>query len=309
MARSNDHSLEIFLEMLLVERGASNNTIEAYRRDLEDLAAFLSAKGQAVESAGSDDLRAYLESLSKRAMAPGTVARRLSTLRQYFRFLLSDGRRGDDPTQVLDSPRRGRSLPKVLSEDEVDRLLREATAMPGAEGARLLALLELLYATGLRVSELVALPLSTVLRDPQFLIVRGKGAKERLVPLGDKAREAVERYLAVRANLHGAASASERELWLFPSRGKSGHLTRHRVGQLLKELATATGIDPAKVSPHVLRHAFASHLLANGADLRAVQQMLGHSDISSTQIYTHVLDQRLKSLVEKHHPLAKLSIN
>jgi integrase/recombinase XerD len=278
--------------MLLVDRGVSPNTLEAYRRDLLDFDDFQRARGIDPPNARDADIRAYLSRLARRGMAARTVARRLSALRQYFRFLLSEGIRADDPTQILDSPKQGRPLPKVLGEAEVDALLQAARERPGREGARLLALLELLYATGMRISELVSLPLSAVLRDPRFLIVRGKGNKERLVPLGEP---------SIAAKEHQAEDGEQR---LFPSRGRHGYLTRHRVGQLLKELAVAAGIDPAKVSPHVLRHAFASHLLDHGADLRAVQQMLGHADISTTQIYTHVLDQRLKALVETHHPLA-----
>lgn len=305
LAGGVDAWLETFLEMLLVDRGASANTREAYARDLRDFGEFQRARGVDPVVVAAADIRAYLSDLAARDMAPRTVARRLSTLRQYFQFLASEGIRPDDPTQVLDSPKQGRPLPKVLSEAEVDALLRAAREREGSDGARLLALVELLYATGMRVSELVSLPLAAVLRDPRFLIVRGKGGKERLVPLGEPARRALEAYLPLRESFVGSArSADDSEQRLFPSRGRQGHLTRHRVGQMLKELAVAAGIDPGKVSPHVLRHAFASHLLDHGADLRAVQQMLGHADISTTQIYTHVLDQRLKSLVETHHPLA-----
>ena len=286
--------------MLTAERGAAPLTVEAYRRDLTDFAAFLAGRGGALATADAGAARAYLSHLATR-VAPGTSARRLSCLRQFFRFLFAEGVRDDDPTAVIDSPRKPRPLPKVLSEDEVERLLAAARARKGPAGARLVALVELLYATGLRVSELVALPLSAMRGDPRFLIVRGKGGKERLVPVGEAATRAVAGYLEVRATFvpPGAASA-----WLFPSRGASGHLTRHRFGQLVKELAAAAGIAPRRASPHVLRHAFASHLLAHGADLRAVQKMLGHADIATTQIYTHVLDARLKALVRDHHPLA-----
>ena len=297
--------LEMFLEMLLVDRGASANTREAYQRDLVDFGKFQRARGVDPAAVGDADIRAYLSDLAARDMEPRTVARRLSTLRQFFQFLASEGIRTDDPTQVLDSPKQGRPLPKVLSEAEVEALLTAARARPGGEGARLLALVESLYATGMRISELVSLPLAAVLRDPRFLVVRGKGGKERLVPLGEPARRALEAYLLLRESfVQAAGSRDGGEQRLFPSRSRQGHLTRHRVAQMLKELAVTAGIDPAKVSPHVLRHAFASHLLDHGADLRAVQQMLGHADISTTQIYTHVLDQRLKSLVETHHPLA-----
>ncbi len=310
-----NHHVESFLEMLVAERGAAANTREAYGRDLTDFAGFLARRGRAVHQAGAADLRAYLGQLNDAGMAPRTAARRLSTLRQFHRFLFGEGLRADDPTAGLDSPRQGRALPKVLSETEVEALLAAARARPGAAGARLVALLELLYATGLRVSELVALPAAAAARDPRVLIVTGKGGKERMVPLSEPARDALKRYRAA-AGKRGRGASPEAPAapaapvaqapgkWLFPSRGAAGHLTRQRVAQLLKELAVAAGIDPAKVSPHVLRHAFASHLLDHGADLRAVQMMLGHADISTTQIYTHVLDARLKALVRDRHPLS-----
>jgi len=288
--------------MLMAERGAALNTIEAYRRDLADFEAFLALRGRAVDAASLEDLRAYLAFLTERAASPGTAARRLSALRQFHRFLYAEGLRADDPTLALDSPRQGRALPKYLSEAEVDRLLEAARARAGDEGVRLVALLELLYATGLRVSELVGLPLAALARDRRTIQVRGKGGNERLVPLSAPARAALERWLPRRDAALGRGRASR---WLFPSSAGSGHLTRQRLGQLLKELARAAGLQAAKVSPHVLRHAFATHLLAHGADLRSVQRLLGHADVSTTQIYTHVLEERLKSLVESHHPLAK----
>ncbi len=286
--------------MLAAERGALPLTVDAYRRDLGDFAAFLAARGGSLAGANAEAVRAYLSHLAAR-MAPGTSARRLSCLRQFYRFLFSDGMRDDDPTAAIDSPRKTRPLPKVLSESEVDRLLAAARERDGAEGARLVALVELLYATGLRVSELVSLPLAALRGDPRLLIVRGKGGRERMVPLGDMAARAVSAYLEVRDRFVRPGAASP---WLFASRSASGHLTRHRLGQLLKELAQAAGIELRRVSPHVLRHAFASHLLAHGAGLRAVQKMLGHADIATTQIYTHVLEARLKALVRDHHPLA-----
>ncbi len=313
---TENHHVESFLEMLVAERGAAANTREAYGRDLTDFAGFLARRGRAVHQAGAADLRAYLGQLNDAGMAPRTAARRLSTLRQFHRFLFGEGLRADDPTAGLDSPRQGRTLPKVLSEAEVEGLLEAARARPGAAGTRLVALLELLYATGLRVSELVELPAAAAARDPRVLIVKGKGGKERMVPLSDPARDALKAHRTaatekakrdVDSETQAAAraiQASRARKWLFPSRGAAGHLTRQRVAQLLKELAVAAGIDPAKVSPHVLRHAFASHLLDHGADLRAVQKMLGHADISTTQIYTHVLDARLKALVRDHHPLS-----
>lgn len=305
---------DAFLEMLSAERGASANTLDAYRRDLEHCEDFLSGRRRGLSDARTDDLRAYLRFLTVSGMAPRTAARRLSALRQFYRFLYEDRLRADDPTTGLESPRQGRALPKLLSEAEVEHLLDTARADPSPEGVRLVTLLELLYATGLRVSELVSLPLSATARDPRVLLVQGKGGRERLVPLSGPAREALSSYREIRAGFlmskEAAKQARSRKMrapespWLFPSRGKSGHLTRHRVGQLLKDLAVAAGIDPAKVSPHVMRHAFASHLLDHGADLRAVQKMLGHADISTTQIYTHVLSERMKNLVLKHHPLS-----
>ena len=287
--------------MLAAERGASDNTLQAYGRDLDHFADFLAGRGKQADAADSTDLRAFIKAAHGAGLSPRTTARRLSALRQYHRFLFREGLRSGDPTAAIESPRQGRSLPKVLSEAEVEHLLLEVRRMPGPEGRRLTALVELLYATGLRVSELVGLPLSAAQRDPRVLIVRGKGGRERMVPLSEAAREALRDYLGERPRFLGSGAPSK---WLFPSRGASGHLTRHRVGQLLKRLALDAGLAPEKVSPHVLRHAFASHLLDHGADLRSVQKMLGHADISTTQIYTHVLSERLKTLVRQHHPLA-----
>ncbi len=293
--------------MLAAERGAAANTLEAYRRDLEQFDAFAAGRASSPEAAAAADIRDYLAVIDRQGLAPRSVARRLSALRQFYRFLLSEGWRQDDPTAAIDSPRQGRALPKTLSESEVDRLLEQARRTPGPPGARLSALLELLYATGLRVSELVTLTRAAANRDSRFLTVRGKGGKERMIPLSAPAREALLRYREERRHfLKPTAGGGEPpdSKWLFASRGRSGHLTRHRVAQLLKALAADVGIDPGKVSPHVLRHAFASHLLGRGADLRSLQQMLGHADISTTQIYTHVLEERLKSLVRDHHPLS-----
>lgn len=309
MAPSDDDLIEAFLEMLIAERGASVNTVQAYRRDLADAAGFLvktaigqgRARNAGLADVDTDGLRAYFAALEARDLKPRTAARRLSALRQFYRFLYSDGLRADDPTGALDAPRQGRPLPKILSEAEVDALLDAARDRDGAEGLRLTCMLELLYATGLRVSELVGLPLAAVARDPRVILVRGKGGKERMVPLTEAAIEAVEAWRAVRGAFVPTGQESR---YLFPSRSEEGHLTRRRLGQLLKELAIDSGIDPAKVSPHVMRHAFATHLLHHGADLRSLQQMLGHADISTTQIYTHVLGERLKTLVATHHPLA-----
>ena len=291
--------LESFLEMMTVERGAAVNTISAYERDLTAYAGFLSSHGCSAEQATSDDIRRYLAGFG--TVAASTAARRLSSIRQFHRFLHVDGIRPDDPTAVIDSPRRRRPLPKTLSEADVVRLLNAARAEKGSDGLRLTAMLELLYATGLRVSELVSLPLSACARDREFLVVRGKGNKERMVPLNDAACDAVDAYRRVRLR-HLVGGRESR--WLFPSRGALGHITRQRFAQRLKSLALAANIDPRQVSPHVLRHAFASHLLANGVDLRGVQKLLGHVDISTTQIYTHVLDARLRALVDRAHPLA-----
>lgn len=304
--------LALFLDMLAAERGAAANTIESYNRDLTQFAEFCARRKRAAEDADSEMIRAYLGSLSSLGMAASTQARRLSALRQFFRFLQAERYREDDPTTTVDSPKVGRALPKYLSEDEVGRLLDAARALPGAEGLRTCALLELLYATGLRASELVGLPVSALSRDGQILVIRGKGGRERLVPVGGPAREATQAYLGVRDRFlpkrraaGGAAGAAAG--FLFPSRARQGHLTRARFGQILKDLAVRAGIAPARVSPHVLRHSFASHLLAHGADLRVLQQMLGHADISTTQIYTHVLDERLRALVDDAHPLAGIS--
>ena len=307
-ARSSNESLiALFLDMLAAERGAGTNTLAAYRRDLEDFAGFQSAAGQGLATASTGHIRDYLADLDARGFKATSVARRLSAIRQLYRFLYSEGQRGDDPAAVIEGPKRGRSLPKVLAISEVDQLLATAragladgTASPSQRmrAARLVCLLEILYATGLRVSELVELPVSAARRDARMLVVRGKGGKERLVPLNDAAKRAMADYLAL---LPEAAAKSK---WLFPSFGDSGHLTRQHFARELKELAAAAGIAGTRISPHVLRHAFASHLLHNGADLRVVQTLLGHADISTTQIYTHVIEDRLKSLVRDLHPLA-----
>ncbi|HTQ33646.1 MAG TPA: site-specific tyrosine recombinase XerD [Stellaceae bacterium] len=294
--------LEAFLEMLAAERGAARLTLAAYRNDLADLAGFLALRGVALEDGDAGALHDYLTAAGTRRLAPRSLARRLSAMRQFYRFLLTDGVRGDDPTSGLDTPRLGRPLPKMLTEEEVARLIATAAAWPEEEGVRLRCLLELLYATGLRVSELVTLPLAAAQRDPRFMLVRGKGGKERVVPLSAPSRTAIAEYLAVRKSFLPEGGASR---FLFPSRGREGHLTRQRCGQLLKELALGANLDPARLSPHVLRHAFATHLLDHGADLRSVQQMLGHADIATTQIYTHVQSDRLRRLVETAHPLAR----
>ncbi|MGB0672066.1 MAG: tyrosine recombinase, partial [Rhodospirillales bacterium] len=257
------------------------------------------------EDADTDRIRAYLAGLEGQGLSPRTSARRLSAIRQFFRFLYAEGERRDDPSQTLDSPRLGRSLPKYLSEDEVDLLLAAARARSGAEGLRLVAMLEILYATGLRVSELVGLPVNALSRDGLVMTVIGKGSKERLVPVSEPALDALRDYLDCRESfLPKGRSAAKADRFLFPSRGAEGHMTRVRFSQVLKDLAVEAGLDHRRVSPHVLRHSFASHLLAHGADLRSLQMMLGHADMATTQIYTHVLEDRLRALVNDAHPLA-----
>jgi len=308
--------IEAFLEMMSAERGAAGNTLASYERDLEDLHAFLAPKGKSPLSAESTDLSAYLHHLGRQGFAASSQARRLSAMRQFYKFLYAEGLRGDDPTAVLDAPKKGRTLPKTMSEDEVTRLLelagREA-AEPGPDRLsriRMLALLELLYATGMRVSELVSLPVKVLDQEGRFLMIRGKGNKERLVPLSRSAIAAMKSYGEARkAALAGKGDDTGDSPWLFPSAGKEGYLPRQVFARDLKGLAARAGLRTAAISPHVMRHAFASHLLQNGADLRVVQELLGHSDISTTQIYTHVLEERLRELVETHHPLAKQAKN
>lgn len=306
LAEQVSRYFEAFLEMLIAERGVAENTLAAYRRDLEDTAVFLAGRKPAMravlDSVSTEDLRRYLKHLDGQGMTAGTAARRLSALRQFFRFLYADGLRQDDPTAILESPRQGRPLPKIISEDDVAKLLDVADKSEKPDGKRLCAMVELCYATGMRVSELVGLPLAAVQRDPEVLIVRGKGNKERMVPLSAPARDAVRDYLTVRDAFVPEGVSSPH---LFPGRGGK-HLSRQRFFQMLKDLAREAELDPRKVSPHVLRHAFATHLLHHDADLRSVQQMLGHADISTTQIYTHVLDERMRRLVAEHHPLARV---
>ena len=294
--------VETFLEMMAVERGAARHTIDAYRRDLADYGRFLQARDLSVENADGATVRAYLSELSRRGMATATAARRLSAIRQLHRFVYLEGGRADDPTQTVDGPRRQRPLPKLLDQTEIEALIEAARERSGAPGVRLVAILELLYASGLRASELMALPLSGLAPDRRFLVVRGKGGKERLVPVGRAAGKALQAYLAVRAAFLPPGRGSP---FLFPSRARQGHLTRQRLAQLLRELAPEAGLDPCRISAHVLRHAFASHLLVGGADLRAVQLMLGHADIATTEIYTHVQAERLAAVVRTHHPLAR----
>jgi integrase/recombinase XerD len=304
---------DLFLDMIATERNASKNTLDAYKRDLDDYAEFLSGKKSDFRSADTQTIRNYLSALAKRELAAATVARKLSAIRQLHRFLYTEGQRKDDPSAVLEGPKRGRTLPKIMSVGEVTKLLAAAHELGGQAGdtkeaktrqlraLRLAALLELLYASGLRVSELIALPASAARTKSDAIIVRGKGNKERLVPVGEVAKRAMRAYLDAIPEKEKAPG----QRWLFPSFGESGHVTRQHVARELKALAANAGISPGKISPHVLRHAFASHLLQNGADLRVVQALLGHADISTTQIYTHVLDERLKNMVRDLHPMAE----
>lgn len=311
----NDQNLiDLFLEMILTERAASLNTIESYRRDLEQFIENIPFQSEDILIAvRPEDLRKYLVQIEKKGFAASTTARKLSCLRQFYKFIYGEGIRGDNPALDLESPQTGRSLPKLLSEQQVSDLIsfaeKRARKTKNFNDMRLWALLELLYATGLRVSELVSLFSSVFRSGEPYIYVRGKGEKERMVPLSIRALEAVQEYVDVMASTMNSSGklkfTKEQKKWLFPSNGKQGHLTRHRFAQQLKELGAEVGILPSSLSPHVLRHAFATHLLANGADLRAVQKMLGHADISTTQIYTHVLEERLKSLVQSKHPLVK----
>ncbi len=294
---------EAFLEMMAAERGAAANTLSAYGRDLADATAFLARRGRDLASATQEDIEAWFESLGRRGLAASTAARRRAAVRQFYGFVLGEAWRTDDPSRRVRAPRQGRPLPRVLTREEMERLIGAAEARDGAAGARLAAMVEIIYASGLRISELTALPLAALAHDPAYLIVRGKGGKERLAPLNDAARRAIRAWLPLRASL--APKGGRENPWLFPSRGRAGRLTPRRFAQLLGEAAAQAGIDPARVSPHVLRHAFATHLLEGGADLRVVQTLLGHSDIATTQIYTHVTQERLRQVVESKHPLSR----
>jgi integrase/recombinase XerD len=311
-AVSCDTLISTFLEMLAAERGAAPNTLEAYRRDLGGFAAFLQQRSRTLQGAVPADINAHLKQLSEAGLAASSRARLLSALRQFFRFLANEGVIAEDPTPGIAGPKLGRPLPRTLSMAEVEKLLEAARLQTqGVSGRdrvralRLHALLEVLYATGMRVSELVSLPRSVLRGDPRVFTITGKGGRQRLVPLNATAREALDRYLKVGTEGDTDVAPMLETKWLWPSRGAQGHLTRQAMALELKELALSTGLDPERVSPHVLRHAFASHLLDRGADMRSVQQLLGHADISTTQIYTHVLEERLKRLVQEHHPLAK----
>ncbi len=304
-----------FLTMLSAERGASSHTLEAYKRDLEEYEAALKGTQTSLENARSEAIKQHLSNLKSAGLAPASRARKLSTLRQFYRFLLVEGLITEDPAAHIDTPKRNRPLPKSISVAEVEQLLakageetKEGEGHAAFKAQRLHCLLEMLYATGVRVSELVSLPYTVLNNDDRMLLIKGKGGRERMVPLNQTAKTALKTYLN---SLHGRLEAKQQGLttkkqpkWLFPTSSKEGHLTRQRFAQELKDLSSRAGLNPAKISPHVLRHAFASHLLDRGADLRAVQQLLGHADISTTEIYTHILEERLKNLVRTHHPLA-----
>ncbi len=287
-----DRHVEAFLEMLAAERGAARNTLDAYRTDLADFAAFAAGRGASVAEADATVLQAYMAGLTEAGLSARTAARRLSGLRQFHRFLLREAVRPDDPTLLLDSPRLPKPLPKYLAEQEVDALLAAAGRRQGRSGVVALAALEILYATGMRISELLSLRRPALSGDAAVLLIRGKGGKERIVPLSAPARSA-------------AAALADGGVWLFPGRDRRRPMTRQGFGLLLKQVALQAGLDPARVSPHVLRHSFASHLLARGADLRSLQMLLGHADIATTEIYTHVLTARLERLVLEKHPLAQ----
>ncbi|MEP6967369.1 MAG: tyrosine recombinase [Pseudomonadota bacterium] len=295
--------IEAFLEMMAAERACAANTLTAYGRDLADAQGFLARRGRDLASAGAEEIEAWFADLGARGLAPATAARRRAAVRQFYRFVVGEGWRADDPSRRVEAPRQGRPLPKVLTRDEVARLIAAAAAKDGAGGLRLAALVELIYASGLRISEVLGLSLSAMARDPAYLIVKGKGGKERLAPLNGAARAAVKAYLPARSGF--LAKGGRDNPWLFPSRSAAGRLTARRFAQLLGEAAVVAGVDPAKVSPHVLRHAFATHLLEGGADLRVVQTLLGHADIATTQIYTHVAQERLREVVETKHPLSR----
>ena len=304
MAKPVNPLIDSFLNMLVAERGVTVNTVSAYLNDISHFKKYLIENeiDSKIESCSKDSISNYIKHLSKNGLNPRTATRRLSSLRQFFLFLQSENHRSDNPTNNVDGPRQTKSLPKLLSEEEVEQLFEQANQIVGPEGIRLVCLLEIVYAAGLRVSELISLPNTALSQDQNILLVRGKGGKERLVPLTISAIDSINAYREVR---HLFLKPNRESKFLFPSRSKEGFLTRRRVGQLLKDLAIASNINPEKVSPHVLRHAFATHLLDHGADLRSLQKMLGHADISTTQIYTHVLSKRLMSVVSSHHPLIK----
>lgn len=317
MPKPNLHpSVEAFLDMLTAERGAAMNTRQAYWRDLADVSLYLRGERDTdLDKCSPEDLKAYIEHLThkihtkgenKSQIAVRTVARRLSAMRQFYRYLVSENIRKDDPTTTIDSPKQGRTLPKTLSEAEVAQLIKTAGEGGGADSIRLVCLLEMLYATGLRVSELVGLPLAAIGEGTEFMMVEGKGGRERMIPISEPAQKAIQNYLAVRPQFIGTENQALQEKAFFPSKtSESGHLTRQRFAQLLKDLARDAKVEEGRVSPHILRHAFATHLLSRGADLRSVQKMLGHADIATTQIYTHIMEAGLKDTMEEKHPMGK----
>ncbi len=313
-------SIDAFLDMLTAERGAAMNTRQAYWRDLADVSLYIRNKfGKEINEATTEQIKSYLSDLTEKINVKGTnssqtavrtVARRLSALRQYYRYLVSENQRDCDPTSTIESPKQPRTLPKTLSEEEVAKLIETAAAPGTAESIRLVCLLEMIYASGLRVSELVGLPLSSIGENNQFLMVAGKGGRDRMVPLSDAAQKAISDYMKVRKDFIGGDNIEAQSQWLFPSRTSvKGHLTRQRFAQLLKDLAMEAEVDSDRVSPHVLRHAFATHLLSNGADLRSVQKMLGHADIATTQVYTHIIGKDMKDSVKEKHPMSKTGTN
>ena len=301
MQENDSRHLESFLEMMSVERGSSLHTLGACRRDLTSFMSHLGDKKVTLSS--EDDIRRYLRHLTHKQFSPRTVSRHISTLRQFFRFLLAEGLRTDDPTKTIDTPRQGRPLPRVLSEEDIQKILKAARIGPRPHTTRRVALLEILYATGIRVSELVQLPLSTVARGQNSLRIMGKGAKERYVPLTNPACRAIEDWLPYRDFF--LTNTSHSNPWLFPSSGQGGHLTRNGLAKILRETCIEAGVDVTSVSPHVIRHSFATHLIEHNADLRSVQKMLGHADIATTEVYTHVTQNRMKSLLFDSHPLAQ----
>ena len=295
--------IDAFLEMMAVERAAATNTLKAYEKDLADASGFLARRGGDLANASAETIEAYFLDLGARGLSAATAARRRAAVRQFYRFVLGEGWRKDDPVRRVEAPKRGRPLPKIIARDDIERLIAAALGPGEPEGLRLACMIEILYAAGLRVSELVSLPLASLARDPAYLIVKGKGGAERLAPLNNPARAAVKAYLAVRPDF--LPKGDRANPWLFASRGVGGRITARRVAQMLDAAAIKAGLDPEKISPHVLRHAFATHLLEGGADLRAVQTLLGHADISTTQIYTHVASDRLSAVVRSKHPLAR----
>jgi integrase/recombinase XerD len=304
-----------FLEMMVSEKGAAQNTIAAYDRDLIDWDLYMQKRGTSLEKAKPADCKAYVEDITNKTQikgdrsnktTPRTVSRRISAARQFYKFVISEGIREDDPTSTIEAPKQKRTLPKIMTEQEINHAITTASQKGNAASKRLVTLLEMIYSTGLRVSELVGLPLTTYQEDSEFMIVEGKGGRERMVPLTPSAKKALQDYVAVRERFIGEGDDGTQAAWLFPSKTSiKGHLTRQRFAQMLKDLSKACDFPMGKLSPHAIRHSFATHLLQNGADLRAVQKMLGHADIATTQIYTQMLDEEVNDKVQDKHPMAK----